>query len=204
MNKLLSVCAVVLLLSASSCGDRLPKPKAETPTHTPKVLKNDEPSYTRFSKRSSSDLVDELYSEMVEKNPQLKKLEGNIQMLNEGRTDSAAAFNNYAEKNSTYYAAANSHAGQIIDSVLRKKVKDMIVSSVSDYNAITAKHDALLNIIDAKSTSLKDLHVALKIVKTLAVIHKYQTEDLPSIMPIEHYLQQQNEAIKQADMMLKK
>lgn len=203
MNKLLSICAVLVLLSASSCGDRSPKiqPPAQP---TPKALTNETSSYKGISKRSSPDLVEELYGEMVAKNSQLKKLEGNIQMLVEARADSATAFNSYAEKNSSYYYAANSHAGQIADSMLRKKVKDMIASSISDYNALAAKHDALLNTIDTRSTNLKDLHTALKIVKTLTIIRKYQINSLPSIMPIEHYLQQQNETIKLADDMIKK
>jgi hypothetical protein len=149
-------------------------------------------------------VVESLYQDVLEKDPETKRLEDIIQLLKDSKQDSLGAFGYYDGKNSSYYTSATSYADRIGDPALKKKVKDMIAASMTDYLVTKARHVATLENIDGKTKTIEDLHLALKIIKTLPAIRKYQIDDLPSIMPIEHYLQQQNEAIKLADLMIKR
>lgn len=175
------------------------KPKQETP----KALEDKTSSYELVSKRGYDDLVESLYSELVSKNIDLKKLENKIDDLNNSKNDTTNLFDKYNEKNQSYFNAANGHIAEIKDSLLRDKMRNLISKNLTRYNSTIVKHKDLLEIIETKNLTISDLHNILKIIKTLPLIQKYQHDNLPSIKPFEGYIKRQDETIKLADTLTK-
>lgn len=64
-------------------------------------------------------------------------------------------------------------------------------------------HKSILNSIKTKNITLTDLHTALKIIRTLPVIDKYQKNNLPATQPLQGYLNEVDKTIKQADTLIK-
>jgi len=139
--------------------------------------------------------VESLYSELADETPALKKLEEDIDAINSSKEDSLEQFQKFDSKNNSYYNSVQNHTGLILDSLLRERMKNLVQSSLSNYNSLTAPHNNILKSIASKETSISDLHVALKIIKTLPVIGKYQKDNLPTTKSLEGYSQQQTKTI---------
>ena len=171
---------------------------------TPKALEEKSGSLDVISKRGDGDLVETLYAELVEKTPVLKELEVRIDDVSKSEGDSTKSFDAFDSKNKSYYNSASGHAEQIKDSVLREKIKELVATSLGNYNSYTSRQKDILKSIESKKMTLSDLHIILKITKTLAVIEKFQKDNQPSINSLEGYLKQINGVIKNADSVLKK
>ena len=194
--------STILVLTLVSCDNTRTqdKPKQETP----KALEDKTSSYELLSKRGYDDLVESLYNELVSKNIDLKKLEDKIAELNKSKNDTTNLFDKFNEKNQSYFNAANRHIAEIKDSVLRDKMKILIANNLTKYNSSIARHNELLKTLEGKSLTILDLHNILKIVRTLPLIEKYQSDNLPNIKSFEGYIKQQDETIKLADTLTKK
>lgn len=192
----------IVLLSTLSCNNHRTedKPKQDVP----KALDDKKSSLEIISKRGGENIVESLYDELLTKNAELKSLEERIDALNESQADSTEKFNNFDNKNQSYYTSANNHIENINDSALKTRIKNIIAASVVKYNSSISKQKELLQIINAKSNSISDLHTALKIVKTLPLIEQYQKSNLPKSTPLEGYIKQQESTIILADTLLKK
>lgn len=173
---------------------------------TPKILKNEDESYTEsriFSQRNGEEFIESIYADLVEKTPKLNDLENKIDKLHEGLVDSTKIFDNYNRKNVWYYDSAKRQALKIKDSVLKKKIYNLILKSQLAYDGKIEKHKQLLSQIDDKNLKLEDLHVILKITSTLPVIEKYQQENLPSIKSVNNYSAELDKTIKQMEKIVK-
>jgi hypothetical protein len=71
--------------------------------------------------------------------------------------------------------------------LLRDKMKSLIESSLKKYDSSILGEKNLIKSIDAKSMTLNDLHLILKITKTLPIIEKYQLESKPSLKPLQNF-----------------
>ena len=194
----------LLLMAActfASCGNNRHQDKAKP--ETPKALEPKSSSYEIVSKRSEADLVESLYAELAGKDKDLKELEDKLETLRDSWPDSIRSFNQFKEKNDAYFKAANDHIDTIKDSVLRKQMEALILANLLKHNARIGRHEAFLNAIKQKNQSIADLHTALKIVKTLPLIERYQRESLPSTKPIEGFEKEQDKVIKLLDTLLK-
>lgn len=194
---------LILFLSASCRNQR--NKQAVSPG-TPAALQEKSSSNDiGFSKsRYEDDLVEKLYSELLEKDPGLKKLERTIEDLNEQKSDSAVNFEKFDSKNTSYYNAALQHIGRISDSVLQLKIKALIDNSLSSYSKKIAGHKNLVSLVNSRDITLQNLHILLKIVKTLPMMEKYQSENTPSTRPLEKVVHNFDKAIQQADSLSKK
>ena len=171
---------------------------------TPKALQDKSSSLDIVSKRGSDDLVESLYNEFADKTPELKRLDDMIDNLTKSKNDSTELFDNYNSKNQLYFQSANRHVEVIKDSLLRDKMKRLIALSLTTYNASILQHNNIINSIETKSLTLADLHTVLKIARTLPIIERYQSENLPITKPLEGFSKQLDEAIKYADTITKK
>jgi hypothetical protein len=194
--------AVFITFTFSACDNasRQEKPKQETP----KALEDKTVSSEIVSKRGYDDLVESLYSELLDRNAGLKSFENQIQELNESKDDSTELFDNFNNKNGNYYSTAIRHIDQISDSTLKSKMKTLISKSLVNYESSITRHSALMKSIEARQITLNDLHIALKITNTLYLIGKYQSDNLPPIRQMEGFIQHQDRAIKLADTLSKK
>ncbi len=195
------VISTVLVLTLASCnnGRVQDNPKESTP----KALEDKTSSYEIVSGRGNIDLVENLYDELVSKNIELRKLESEINDLNESQLDSTRLFKKFNEKNQSYFSSADQHISEIKDSLLRDKMKVLIVNNLAKYSLYTARHNQLLEIIEDKSLTISDIHHSLKILKTLPLIEKYQQDYLPNTKSLEGYIKRQEETIKLADSLTK-
>jgi hypothetical protein len=191
-----------ICFAVTSCNDS--KPKTDEHNETPKALEDKSSSYEIISKRGYGDLIESLYKELADKNPELNELEMQIKHLAESKGDSAASFNNYDNKNKTYYASAGNHLAQLKDTLLKQKIKQLIEGSTSRYNRSVTPHNDLLKAIDSKHTTLHDLHVVLKITRTLPLIEKYQEDAFPSTHGLNRYAGALDKTIRYADTLTKK
>lgn len=183
----------IAFMALLSCNRHKQQPQQ----NVPKALEEKKVSYSLVSKRGNDDLVESIYSDLAEETPALNKLEEDIDAINNSKEDSLEGFEKFNSKNKSYYHSASNHTDYIQDSLLRERIKNLVQSSLSNYNSLTAPHDNILKSISSKATSLNDLHVALKIIKTLPVIGKYQKDNLPGTKSLEGYSQQQTKTINE-------
>ena len=176
----------------------------ESSPETPVALQEKSSSEILFSKSRYDDLVESLYAELIEKNPALKELEKTIDDLKDQKSDSVKPFTKFDSKNTSYYNSANEHLTRISDSILRIKMNTIINNSLNNYNNKIARHQGLISMLNTKDIDLKNLHIILKIVRTLPMIEKYQSENIPSIKPIEKTIKNFDKAIQQTDTLVKK
>ena len=196
-NKLTAFTFLLLVIAACDNPTRVKEDKA-----IPQALEDDK-SFN-ISKRGYDDMVQHLYAELSEKTSELNRLEVDIKNLEQGQIDSSKSFNQYNEKSLQYYHSANRHYEQIKDSVIRKKMKDLILNSQKNYNLKSSASTNLLKSIDAKLITLEDLHNVLKITRTLPLIEKYQREKLPSAKPLKDFSTQLDKTLKYTDSIIHK
>ena len=185
-----------------SCNNSRRQDKQQN--ETPKALEDKGSSYEIISKRGYDDLLESLYKELANKTPELKELEKQIENLTESKSDSTELFSKYDGKSQNYYQSANSNVGQIKDTILKERMTQLIYNSLTSYNSLVSKHNDILRSIRIKDVSLNDLHLILKITRTLPLIDKYQKENRPSTKSLEGYSTQLDKTIKYADTLTKK
>jgi len=188
----------VLWISLLFIACNSPRPHPEAAPETPAALQENKSYEIGISKRGGHDLVEELYDELLKKDPELQRLEDMIAVLDEQKTDSLAAFRDYDNKVQSYYRSAGMHLGNINDSALRMEIKSLISNSESAYQNKISRHSRLIELIHAKDSSLADLHIVLKLVRTMSVMEKFQSDHLPSTTPAETVNRNFDNAIQKA------
>jgi hypothetical protein len=158
----------------------------------PKAFQEKSIDIGRFKR--GGDLVDELYEELVNKSPELKTLEEDLQELNPGET--IGVFSNYDRKSDFYYRAAEGNAESIRDSILKKKILNLISNSAAKYDTKKAEVQNLVTTINQKRTEITNYHTALKIILTLPLIEKYQNDHLPQKSPFEKLIENENQLLE--------
>lgn len=182
-----------------SCNQK--KQQQAPAPETPKALQeNGSAEFSLLSKRGyREDLVENLYAELVSTNPDLKAIEKQISYLDEARTDSIEPFNNFNQKNEEYYKDAQQRLLLLTDSALKNKISLLISNSQSKYNTQIAGHNNLLSLLNSKNIKLRDMHVILKIVKTLPLIEKYQHDNIADKKPIEETINEFDKTLNKID-----
>ncbi|MBI5373781.1 MAG: hypothetical protein HZA79_17275 [Sphingobacteriales bacterium] len=195
-TRIFTLAALLCLLCACS-GSKNKEPQQP---QTPKALEAEKSSYSiELKKRDPGDLVEKLYQEIAEKEPALKKLEEQISELHAGESDSTENFNQFNNKNNSYYEATEKHLARISDSLLKDRIRELIRNSLSRYKNAVSHPEQLLKIIDHNNNSLADLHAAVKLVQTLRVMEKYQQDNKPAAGPLEKFIVNQELAKQRAD-----
>jgi len=170
---------------------------------SPKALE-DKSSYEFVSKRSSENLVESLYEELVEKTPELKDFESDFSKLQRSQDDSLSGFNKFNAKSNSYYGSANELITSVTDSVLKNKLKLLIQNSTAQYDSSVLQHTTLIKQINSKNASLSDLHTSLKLVRTLPLIQQYQLDKKPSLKSLEGLNHEMDRVRGEVDTLLKK
>jgi hypothetical protein len=194
--------AIFVIAGFMACDDS--HPAEQKSPEVPKALKENNDGYEITSKRGKPDLVESLYDELVEKSPELNALEINLRNLHSSRFDSTMDYDKFNEKNLSFYGSAENHLEQISDSTLKEKIKKILALSIEKYHSDTAEHENILKSIESKNLTLNDLHILLKIVRTLPIMEKYQKENLPQTAPLEGFEKRLDETIKSVDSLVKK
>jgi hypothetical protein len=156
---------------------------------TPKALQDEKLVVKSYSR--TGDLTEELYQELVDQTPALKKLEEDLEHFAPKPNDLKDKFDEYADKSNSYYNSANYKAAAISDSVLRKKITLLIAASNKQFASKTAELNSLITQISKNGASINDHHSVLKIVLTLPLIEKYQDNNKPGKKEFKDLINQQ-------------
>ena len=193
---------IFILTLLVSCGGGQTENNKPTQQETPKALQDSKLEIKSYSR--SGDLTEELYQELVGKTPALKKLEDDFDAFILKPNDLKDKFNQYDSKSNSYYNSANYKATAISDSLLKKKIISLIMTSNNKYSAKTAELNMLLKQISKDGATLNDHHSVLKIVLTLPMIEKYQDDNKPNKKDFKDLINQQEKLIIQTDSLTPK
>jgi hypothetical protein len=134
---------IFVLTLLGSCGGEQTKSDRTTKQETPKALQDSKLEIKSYGR--SGDLTEELYQELVDKTPALKKLEDDLEAFSTKPSDLNERFQQYDGKSNSYYGSANYKASAITDSLLRVKIIGLITASNKKYSTETAELNSLLN-----------------------------------------------------------
>ncbi len=199
LTSILTVFALILILS---CCKRTNNDK-KTEQETPKALQEEKLAIKSYS-RSNSNLMEELYAELVEKSSKLKDIENDLDALRIKPKKQSEEFETYDSKSTSYYNSLDYKVTAIKDSLLRMKIQTLIKTSKNQYKYKTAGLNSLLKLISQNSTTLNDHHIVLKIVLTLPLIEKYQNDNLPGKKELMDLIKEQEKLIKRIDSLTPK
>ena len=181
-----------------SCGGNETESNKPNKQETPKALQDDKIEI--YSKeRDSDDLTNELYLELVDKTPALKKLEDDLDAFHRQPMNPVGKFLKYDGKSKSYYQNANYYAEAISDSLLKKRIMALILKSDNAYKDKSADINSLIKQISKNDVSLQDHRSILKVVLTLPIIEKYQADLKPDRKEFMDVLKQQEKLIKRTD-----
>lgn len=168
----------------------------------PEVLQdNKKSSMTVFSKRGWDDLVDELYHEKLQKDPELNKIDKLYKALIENKTDSLAEFIKYEEKNNSYYSSADLHLKEIQDSSLKKEIETILLNSKNRYKQRSNHWRSLEETLNLANVNASDRYNAVKFLISLSMIGSYQ-DAIPSSKPIEGVISSYNKLNAKLDSVI--
>lgn len=192
---------LVLLFVFTSCSNDRDHAAPQDP-----VLVASETDYSKeiFSKRGNrEDLVERLYAEKLKSSKELSVLDDAIRDARQ-YYDSTKTYNEYNEKSTSYYSAANGRLSGIKDSVLRKKLERVVKSSSDKYALLTSQHRTLLSQLDTNGTRIDDLHTVIKVLVTLPDMENYQKKNLPAAEPMQKAVEKQKNVIRRMDSLVVK
>lgn len=173
---LLSSFLISTIFILVSC-DRSKQENRNSNVENPEALQ-DNIKLKNLTKRGGN-LVDDLYSELAEKTPELKKLETELEAFQETPSETQNIFQNYDGKSNRFYENATGFANQITDSLSKKRILAFIKKSNEKYDSESKELKELVKQISNSQNSIQDNHNILKIVLTIPLIEKYQKENLP-------------------------
>ncbi len=175
---------IPLFAVAMSCRSKPNAPAKPVPT----ILEGKKIDVSSIiHKKRGADLVEALYEELTAKSAELQELEEQIKSLQERQINAADSFKRFDERNRSYYDAAEKKLDAFQDSLLKKKIKTLIGESRHDYAKLTHHFTSLDSLVRRKNSTIADLHLILKITKTLPLIEQYQEEQLPTSGQMEEF-----------------
>ena len=149
-----------------------------------------------YVKRGYSDLITQLYSEILEKNKDLQALEDSIKKIRKTSSENTEDANKFFENNQKYYNAAYQRIEIIQDSILREKIFKELSENENSFNEKTKKLTKLLAEISQKQAELNDYYTSLKILLTMKQNEKYQNDNLPDTTAVSNLKGKYEDIIK--------
>jgi len=175
-NYLLSIVVLPSILMIVSCNGNKSENR-DSEVQNPEALQDDI-KLKSISKRGGN-LIDDLYAELVEKTPELKKLETDLETFQETPSETQNVFHNYDRNSNQFYENATRYANEITDSLSKKRILALIQKSNEKYDSDSKEIKELVKQISNSQNSIQDNHTILKIALTIPLIEKYQKENLP-------------------------
>lgn len=180
-NLLLILCLFALTLTACE------KPKSEIAS--PLIDNQSLESSLKSSYRGS--LLEQLYAETLKKDSSLKSLEEQIQHEINSPIEAIQNFETYNNYSGNYYSTALSYAESIKDSLLKNQLLIQLDKSEKEYKKSVQANTQTIEKINQNREKIRDLHMILKIVKTLSIIEEYQKINKPEASDFDKSLEKQ-------------
>ncbi len=177
--RILSAFLLIASLSLISCSRKPADPSL--PAALQDSNEDGEPYLFETSRSRNTDLVDELFAEILEKRPEVKAIvDEQIKMLEDIQQKSRELHRSDGKSNE-FYASARSHATSIADSISSIAILVKIDASEARWKASLADRDAISDQLNQRSLDLQDELLRLKIRLTLPQIEDYQRKNRPNL-----------------------
>ncbi len=138
-------------------------------------------------------LVDKLYSELIKNDQELQKFDNEILTNLSNSHEVRKELSSYDDKSKNYYTSALTNTKSITDSVLKKRLVELVKNSETKYNSKVLSLKKLSGIIEANNASISDNYTFFKTAMTIPIIEKFQKENLPISKPLENFIKEQTE-----------
>jgi len=195
MKNPIEVFSLLLIAFLFSCQSSDSGKFETTPKETPEALQENKLDIKSYS-REGTNLVEELYLELVETKPELKKVEQDLIDFRKKQQELNEDFSKYDNKSNRYYGSAQYKAEAIKDSTIRTAMVELINSSREKYKDKTGQLTGLRELISDNHASLNDQHQVLKIVLTLPLIEEFQDESMPDKKQFKDFADEQEKVLK--------
>ncbi len=193
---------MMLAILLASCSHEIPKQQEVLNQETPKILQ-EEKSEIKIRSSYESDLLEELYAELSEKNPNLKKINDQIEKHNGAFSDSLTPLKEHKGKSQTYYYSAHHKIGAIKDSTLRVAMMKMVKLSEMNFNNKLMPLEKLAQTISDNSVTIGDQYNVLKIVTTLKSMQKFQKDFMVNGKSLLNVIKEQEQIIAELKKLAK-
>ncbi len=181
--------ATFLFLIACQTEPSRNEPAAE---ETPEALQNSD-SYDiirSVKSRYDDDLVNDLYKELAAKDPELNQLEKELELRAKRKQKLEETFAKYDDKSNRYVSSADRMLATVQDSLLKQKIRNILNANQQQHDAQTAPLSQLITASKDQLKHIEDYHTALKIMKTLPLLAKYQKDYRPEVKPYQDLTKQ--------------
>ena len=189
--KYLSFVIIVGLISCSRANNSEAVKKSETP----KVLQTETSEVSSLLSRERGDLVDELYAGAVDENKDLQNFEKLLDQNADRKNELIKELQFYENKNNRFYDLANQMVASITDSILKGRMVILLAKSQAFYKFKVNETESLQKAIERKAVSISEYHTALKIISTLAIMEKYQNDNIPAKAKYKTFGKQQDSTL---------
>ena len=202
MRRKIYILALLFSLAATlSCGTRTEEVSQPT-EETPIALQENKLAVKSYSR--SGDLIEELYSELVNNNPVLKGVENDLVVVRTNSDELSYLFSSYDGKSSSYYHAAAKRIEHFKDSELKRRMVALIAESKSHYAGQREEVSSMVAQISQSNASINEYYEVMKIALTLPLIEKYQKENIPEWQPYREIMKEQVNLVNRIDSIIPK
>jgi len=178
---------LISIFIITSCSDKKKRiaTESETQSPTPEILDNNRDlKVTSISRSYSSDIIQELYQEAINKNEKLKMLNTGIDEIDGIKEDSLEQYRKFIQINRNYYATVEDYINQLSDSTIKSELKEIFKVTENKYKASISKLASAVETIDSKTKFLNDQVILMKLLLTEPMIRNYQINEFPNIETI--------------------
>ena len=176
-----------------SCSPEKPQIQI-TEQATPEVLIENEKSVLDISsKRYSQDIIQQLYNEALENDPELQELNESLRNFEKVKPDSLKPVYNYISNKRSYWSAAFAYIDNITDSTLKSEMRSAFRKLEEKSQNDFAQHQNALDQLEAKTRSIKDHELLLNLLVTYELMNRYEQNELPPIQTITNQINQSDQ-----------
>ena len=199
MNKHLLI--LLFAISLFSCNNNEQAPVNQNTTEqTPEALVEDKSlKISSGDGRFSSNIIEELFEEALEKDQKLQSVIANLNQAQEMKPDSLAAYHLYKRNMQDYWSALHRYALRLSDSTTREQLTSFIKALESKQNQRLSPLDSLVSKIDSSEQSLADMQILMKILVTEPMMNNYFRNEYPSVKSIESVIEAYDQSAQEME-----
>jgi hypothetical protein len=202
--KIISRISFLILTSflLNACSNN--KAAQVTKEETPEALQDEHLEISKVYGKRSEDLVEKIYLELLNKDPEFQKLDADIRESKKHQTELENHFSEFDGKSSNYYSSASGKANAIKNALLKERMEKLISGSRSNYTAGVTELSGIIGRTQKNNITIDDYYTALKISVTLPFIEKFQTKNIPSQKDFQQLIENQKQLIGREDSLMNK
>ena len=174
------------------------KKNADLPEEQKNVVENiDTKSTDPFQKtyRTNAGMVEDIYNQLVLSDKNLAKLDTQIKNLNTKTNDVVSVYENVLANSDNYYKDALAKTANFQDTIMRKRVDSVMISSSKKYEEKTANVKTYIAAAKSNIAIINDQYSTFKIYKTLPEIEKYQNTNTFDLSNLNNLMSEQNKIL---------